>query len=109
MLHHNECLSGPCATCQLTTLQQTCRAWRRLTNVVQAQADLEAIRSALLQRRGALINLTGDEATLSAARPLVSDFLESLPAEAAGPADWNRRLDRLSEAICVPTQVCCPH
>ena len=75
---------------------------------MQAQADLEAIRSALLQRRGALINLTGDEATLSAARPLVSDFLESLPAEAAGPADWNRRLDRLSEAICVPTQVCCP-
>ena len=35
------------------------------------QADLEAIRSALLQRRGAIVNLTGDESTLAAARPQV--------------------------------------
>lgn len=72
------------------------------------QADLEAIRTALLQRRGALLNLTGDEATLEAARPHVAAFLDSLPAEAASPSDWAQRLPRLNEAITVPTQVPLP-
>ena len=35
----------------------------------------------------------------------IAEFLESLPAEAAGPSDWNHRLDALNEAIVVPTQV----
>ena len=39
------------------------------------QADLEAIRSALLQRRGALVNLTADASTLSAVTPQVSSFV----------------------------------
>ena len=69
------------------------------------QADLEAIRSALLQRRGALINMTGDEGTLQAAQPHVAAFLDALPAQAAGPSDWTQRLPRLNEAITVPTQV----
>ena len=71
------------------------------------QADLEAIRSVLLQRRGAVINMTGDERTLEAARPHVAAFLDSLPAETAGPSDWNNRLPVINEAITVPTQVGC--
>ena len=35
----------------------------------------------------------------------IAEFLEALPAEAAGPSDWNHRLDALNEAITVPTQV----
>ena len=70
------------------------------------QADLESIRSALLQRRGALINMTGDEATLQAAQPHVDAFLQALPQQAAGPSNWANALPRLNEAITVPTQVC---
>ncbi|KAK9805775.1 hypothetical protein WJX73_008308 [Symbiochloris irregularis] len=69
------------------------------------KADLEAIRTALLQRQGAIINMTGDEATLEAARPHVSAFLDALPATSSGRQDWSQRLPRLNEAITVPTQV----
>lgn len=69
-----------------------------------AQADLEAIRGALLQRRGAFVNLTGDERALQAAQPLVTAFLEAMPEAAAGPADWANALPRVNEAITVPTQ-----
>lgn len=75
----------------------------------RVQADLEAIRSALLQRRGALINMTGDERTLEVARPHVAAFLDALPAKAAGPSDWTNRLPRRNEAITVPTQACSFH
>eukprot|EP00884_Botryococcus_braunii_P006457 jgi/Botrbrau1/15812/Bobra.40_1s0001.1 len=70
------------------------------------QADLEAIRSALLQRRGALINVTADERTLKLADPHITAFLESLPTE-SGPelCDWDQRLPSISEALTVPTQV----
>ena len=77
----------------------------------QLQADLESIRSNLLQRHGAYVNLTGDERLLQAAQPLVSDFLQALPAQAGQDADWSSTLPRINEAITVPTQVClsgCP-
>ena len=38
-----------------------------------------ARRAALLQRRGALVNLTADERTLNLALPHVEAFLDSLP------------------------------
>ncbi len=75
------------------------RAW-------QLQADLESIRSNLLQRHGAYVNLTGDERLLQAAQPLVSDFLQAMPAQAGQDADWSSSLPRINEAITVPTQVC---
>ena len=68
------------------------------------QADLEAIRGALLQRRGALVNMTADGRALGAARPQVAAFLDALPAEGAADADWAGALPRRNEAICVPTQ-----
>ena len=70
------------------------------------QADLESIRSNLLQRHGAYVNLTGDERLLQAAQPLVNDFLQALPAQAGQDADWSSSLPRINEAITVPTQVC---
>lgn len=69
------------------------------------QADLESIRSHLLQRHGAYVNLTADERLLQAAQPLVDDFLQAMPVQAAQDADWTSMLPRLNEAITVPTQV----
>ncbi len=73
------------------------------------QADLEAIRSALLQSRGALVNMTGDERTLQAVQPLIGSFLDALPAQSVThEAAWAASLPRLNEAITVPTQVRAP-
>lgn len=69
------------------------------------QADLATIRTQLLQRRGAIVNMTGDDKTLAAAAPHVSNFLSSLPAEAGTRADWSGRLSAANEALTVPTQV----
>ena len=59
----------------------------------------------LLQRRGALINVTGDATALSTAAPHISGFLSALPAEAGAPSDWRSSLARQNEALTVPTQV----
>ena len=69
------------------------------------QADLHRIRSLLLQRRGALVNMTADEGTLAGAQRHVEGFLSALPAEAATPASWSQMLPAMNEAIVVPTQV----
>ena len=73
------------------------------------QADLESIRKHLLQRQGALINLTGDDRALSAAQAHVSDLLSRLPeAAVTGPSisnGWQGCLPRVNEALVVPTQV----
>ncbi|KAL0031729.1 hypothetical protein WJX79_003426 [Trebouxia sp. C0005] len=83
---------------------------RDLANRIDAdwegvQADLCRIRDILLQRRGALVNLTADEHTLSSVRPHLDAFLGSLPAESAAPTSWGQMLQPLNEAITVPTQV----
>ena len=69
------------------------------------KADLQRIRDTLLQRRGALVNLTADGHTLSTVRPHLDDFLSSLPAESAQPTSWGQMLQPCNEAITVPTQV----
>ncbi|KAI8467060.1 MAG: peptidase M16C associated-domain-containing protein [Monoraphidium minutum] len=70
------------------------------------KADLERIRSLLLQQRGAIVNATGDGRTLAATQRYVADeLLGALPAASAGPAGWKGSLARVNEAIVVPTQV----
>ncbi|PSC73335.1 presequence protease chloroplastic mitochondrial-like [Micractinium conductrix] len=69
------------------------------------KADLEAIRKTLLQRRGVLVNMTGDDNTLRLASAHVDAFLDSLPAEAGVAASWDSPLLRQNEAVLVPTQV----
>ena len=59
----------------------------------------------LLQRRGAIVNVTADESALQSVQPNIQAFLDSLPASAASDADWQQRLTALNEAITVPTQV----
>lgn len=67
--------------------------------------DLMRIRDLLLQRKGALVNLTADGRTLSAVRPHLDSFLSSLPADSADSVSWANTLMPLNEAITVPTQV----
>ena len=69
------------------------------------KGDLQRIRDTLLQRRGALVNLTADDHTLSTLRPHLDDFLSSLPAQSAQPTSWGQMLQPCNEAITVPTQV----
>jgi hypothetical protein len=66
----------------------------------------------LLQRKGALINLTGDDRALSAATAHVNDLLSRLPETAAtgsngSSSSWQQQglLPRVNEALVVPTQV----
>lgn len=64
-----------------------------------------------MQRKGALINLTGDDRALSAAAPHVNDLLARLPETAAAGGSssggWQQQvlLPRVNEALVVPTQV----
>lgn len=69
------------------------------------QADLENIRKLLMQRQGAVVNVTADDKGLSIAEPNIRGFLESLPETSASNADWSNNLPLLNEAITVPTQV----
>jgi hypothetical protein len=72
------------------------------------QADLESIRKHLLQRKGALVNLTGDDRALAAAAAHVDDLLGRLPeaaAEGGSSSAWSGVLPRVNEALVVPTQV----
>lgn len=76
--------------------------------------DLAAIRAALLQPKGAVVNLTGDAAALSRARPHVERLLDALPASssdgdlqpwATGKEGGALLLPLQNEALTVPTQV----
>ncbi|KIY92916.1 hypothetical protein MNEG_15047 [Monoraphidium neglectum] len=70
------------------------------------KADLERIRTLLLQRRGAIINATGDARALGAAqRYAAEELLAALPADSAPAAGWKGALPRVNEALVVPTQV----
>ncbi|GFR50856.1 hypothetical protein Agub_g13138 [Astrephomene gubernaculifera] len=73
------------------------------------RGELEAIRTALLQRNGAIVNLTADSATLAAAEGPLRELLAALPAASpaapAGPLVSGLLLPAGNEALCVPTQV----
>lgn len=70
------------------------------------KADLESIRKALVQRSGALVNLTADDRTLQSTSGAFSELLSALPGAASGAGDaWSPVLERRNEALVVPTQV----
>ncbi|KAK9864580.1 hypothetical protein WJX84_000690 [Apatococcus fuscideae] len=69
------------------------------------QQDLETIRKALLHRTGAVVNLTGDQKTLSSAAAPVREFLAALPEQGLSGSSWQGILPAQNEAITVPTQV----
>jgi hypothetical protein len=68
-------------------------------------ADLAEIRRCLLGRKGAIVNLTGDSATLEAQSAALSEFLSTLPAAGGEAQEWAAPLARTNTAITVPTQV----
>ncbi len=83
---------------------------RQLVNRVESdwdgvKKDLETIRSAILQKKGAMVNLTGDEHALTAADKTLSSFWESIPGLTNTKAEWSNVLARQNEALVVPTQV----
>jgi Zn-dependent M16 (insulinase) family peptidase len=69
------------------------------------KAELEAIRAAVLSRKGALVNVTADERTMTAADAAVSRFLESMPAVGGSVQPWAEVLAPGNEGLVVPTQV----
>ena len=73
------------------------------------RTDLLAIRSALLQRAGAVVNLTADAGSLTKVDGAVKGLLASLPATATGSGTasglWTPTMSRTNEALVVPTQV----
>lgn len=67
--------------------------------------DLETIRSAILQQKGSMVNMTGDEGALTAADKSLNEFWSSIAATSREDATWNSMLPRQNTALVVPTQV----
>ena len=69
------------------------------------QADLEAIRTALLRRGAMVANVTADGAMIDAFRPQLAAFLAGLPDGASAPMNWGYAPASLSEGLTFPGQV----
>merc|ERR1712230_4104 len=69
------------------------------------QSDLETIRACLLHDDGILVNMTGDEKTLTAADGYVKDMLSAFPSKDRVLTPWTASFSLENEAITVPTQV----
>lgn len=69
--------------------------------------DLEAVRTAIVNRRGLMLNVTLDAQNWAAIEPQVRAFLERLPEEQRAPQAWDWRVAALPthEGLSVPAQV----
>lgn len=67
--------------------------------------DLEELREILMNSQGSVVNMTGDEDTMSLSRPHVEGFLEGLPSIDAPIPTWSSLLPGTNEALVLPTQV----
>ncbi|WP_322495651.1 insulinase family protein [Chloroflexus sp.] len=68
-------------------------------------ADLEAVRAALINRRGLVANLTLDADNQQAVLPMLTAFLSELPDAAYHPAHWPVRSVAGGEGLVIPAQV----
>ncbi|XP_039127207.1 presequence protease 1, chloroplastic/mitochondrial-like [Dioscorea cayenensis subsp. rotundata] len=69
-------------------------------------SSLEDIRTALISRKGCLINMTADEKNLINSTKFVAKFLDSLPNSSSTVNEsWHAQLPSVNEAIVIPTQV----
>jgi Zn-dependent M16 (insulinase) family peptidase len=68
-------------------------------------ADLREVHRILINRKSMVVNVTLDEAGWSHFRPLLSQFLESLPAFDAIDEEWNRDEIPGFEGMTIPAQV----
>lgn len=68
-------------------------------------ADLEAVRAALINRRGLVANLTLDADNQQTVLPMLTAFLSELPDAAYNPAHWPVRSVAGGEGLVIPAQV----
>jgi hypothetical protein len=68
-------------------------------------AELEAVRSCLVNRRDLIGNVTVDGETWARCEPQLADFLASLPAAPQPAAAWAPPFDRHDEGLAIPAQV----
>jgi len=70
-------------------------------------ADLEAVRAAIINRRGLMLNVTLDASNWAAVEPQVRAFLGRLPSAEVNPQTWDWRAAALPahEGLSVPAQV----
>lgn len=69
------------------------------------QADLEAMRSLLVNRGGMLLNVTLDSASFERIRPQMESFLDEIPAAPTDFPDWEREPAEGFEGLTIPAQV----
>ncbi|KAH7679588.1 LuxS/MPP-like metallohydrolase protein [Dioscorea alata] len=69
-------------------------------------SSLEDMRTALISRKGCLVNMTADEKNLINSTKFVAKFLDSLPnSSSTANESWHAQLPAVNEAIVIPTQV----
>lgn len=69
------------------------------------QADLAAVRAALINRRGLVANLTLDAAGQQEVRPALAEFIAALPDTTVAPVDWRTAATGAGEGLTIPAQV----
>jgi Zn-dependent M16 (insulinase) family peptidase len=70
------------------------------------QAKLEAIRAAIINRSGAIANVTADASIWVGFAPQLDAFLASLPSTPGGASGWNNGLaPKISEGLVIPAKV----
>jgi len=67
--------------------------------------DLKTIQASVLAQKGAVLNVTADEKTLTSVDGALNSFLASLPSNAGQLQTWDTTLEGLNEGLVVPTQV----
>lgn len=67
--------------------------------------ELEAVRSAIINRGEMLVNVTLDEAPYRDFRPQLESFIESVPAGGSAPVEWTTLDQPDYEALVLPAQV----
>lgn len=68
-------------------------------------ADLEEIRSRLVNRSHMICNVTVDDSTYRAFEPNLREFVQAMPAQGNNLADWSLPLQPKNEGLTMPAQV----
>jgi Zn-dependent M16 (insulinase) family peptidase len=69
------------------------------------RANLEAIRDHLLNRANLVINVTLDGENWSQVKPMLSDFIGTVPAGSGELATWMPTFETSNEGLTIPAQV----
>ncbi len=67
--------------------------------------NLEAVRSALINRRAMLLNVTVDRESYARLRPVLNEFIMTLPTKNGQMRDWTADLQPINEGLTIPARV----